>query len=573
MPDSLLPAPLAKLRQQRTAPLILELDLTDGISESRPADPVSAVLARNRMVLSDVLDGLRRARNDRRVVALVARLGGRNLGLAVVQELWRAIRDFAAAGKATVAWAESFGEFSAGNVQYYLATAFDTIWLQPSGDLGLTGIAVERVFLRGALDKLGAEFEVAKRHEYKSAAEQFTEHGFSVPAREATKRIAESVTEQLAQAIAQQRNLTPQKVSALIDAGPFLAVQAQAHGLIDQLGYRDEVYAAVRKQAGQDAILLYLSRYQRGKLLAERARKVTTFPAGQRHEKVVALIYATGTIRRGRSGRSPLGGSSMGSDTIAAAIRAAARDEQARAILLRVNSPGGSYVASDTIWREVVRARVGGTPVVVSMGDVAASGGYFISMAADVIVAQPGTVTGSIGVITAKPVLGDALGRAGVTSDLVSQGAHAAMFSTQRPFSPDEWTLVNDWLDHIYADFTGKVAEGRGMTQAQVHDVARGRVWTGADAAERGLVDELGGLERAAAVARRRAGLPETAQLRVYPRVRPLDRLRPPGSSESRSATAASLLADTWGPVWQLVARAGLHAGGPLMLPGSWAVE
>jgi protease IV len=570
MPDSLLPAPLAKLRQQRTAPLILELDLTDGISESRPADPVSAVLARNRMVLADVLDALRRARQDRRVVALVARLGGRNLGLAVAQELWQGVRDFAAAGKATVAWAESFGEFSAGNVQYYLATAFETIWLQPSGDLGLTGIAVERVFLRGALDKIGAEFEVAKRHEYKSAAEQVTERGFSGPAREATERVTESVTEQLARAIAQQRNLTPEKVSTLIDAGPFLAVQAQAHGLIDQLGYRDEVYAAVRKQAGPDSILLYLSRYERGKLLAERARKVTTAPAGPRHEKVVALIYAAGPIRRGRSGRSPLGGSSMGSDTIAAAIRAAARDEQARAILLRVNSPGGSYVASDTIWREVVRARAGGTPVVVSMGDVAASGGYFISMAADVIVAQPGTVTGSIGVITAKPVLGEALGRAGVTSDLVSQGAHAAIFSTQRPFSPDEWTLVNDWLDHIYTDFTGKVAQGRGMTQAQVHEVARGRVWTGADAAERGLVDELGGLDRAAAIARRRAGLPETAQLRVYPRVRPLDRLRPPGSSESRTAVAASLLADTWGPVWQLAAQAGLHSGGPLLLPGSW---
>ncbi len=581
MPDTLIPASLAKLRQQRTAPRILELDLTEGISVARPTDPVSAIMTRNRAVLADVLDALRRARDDYRVVALVARLGGRGIGLAAVQELRLAIREFAATGKATVAWADSFGEFSAGNVQYYLATAFDTIWLQPSGDLGLTGIAVERVFLRGALDKFGADFQVAKRHEYKSAAEQLTERGFSGPAREATERLTASVTEQMVQAIAERRQLTPDKVRSLVDSGPFLAVQAQANGLVDHLGYRDEVYAAVRKLAGSDAILQYLGRYQRGKVLAERARKITGMSAD--HDRVVALIYATGPIKRGRSGRGPLGGSSMGSDTIAAAIRTAAKDEHARAILLRVNSPGGSYVASDTIWREVVRARAGGTPVVISMGDVAASGGYFISMAADVIVAQPGTVTGSIGVITGKPVVGEALGRAGVTSDLVSQGAHAAMFSQQRPFTKDEWALVNDWLDHIYADFTGKVAEGRGMTQQQVHEVARGRVWTGADAHARGLVDELGGLERAAAIARLRAGLPDTAQLRVYPRVRPLDRLLPAGSSESRGAGAASLLsgtgladavlADTWGPVWQVAARLGLHPRGPLMLPGSWTFE
>jgi protease-4 len=183
MPESPLTARLAKLRQRRTAPLILELDLTDGISETRPADPVAAIAARNRVVLPDVLDGLRRARDDDRVAVLVARLGGRGIGLAAVQELRRAVAEFAEAGKTTIAWAESFGEFSASNVQYYLATAFEKIWLQPSGDLGLTGIAVERIFLRGALDKLGADFQVAKRHEYKSAAEQLTETGFSPAAR------------------------------------------------------------------------------------------------------------------------------------------------------------------------------------------------------------------------------------------------------------------------------------------------------------------------------------------------------------------------------------------------------
>ncbi len=574
MPESLITAKLAQLRQHRTVPLILELDLTEGISETRPTDPVSAITSRNKAVLPDVLDGLRRARDDNQVAVLVARLGGKGIGLAAVQELRRAVTEFAEAGKATVAWAESFGEFSASNVQYYLATAFEKIWLQPSGDLGLTGIAIERVFLRGLLEKLDAEFEVAKRQEYKSAAEQLTERHFSAPAREETERMTESVTEQLVQGIAERRGLSREKVSELIDAGPFLAARAQAEGLVDQLGYRDEVYAETRKLAGSDAVVLYLGRYTRGKALAERVRRtVTTLPATP--EPGVALIYATGPIRRGRSGRGPVAGHSMGSDTIAAAIRAAVRDDQIRAIVLRVNSPGGSYVASDTIWREVVRARAGGTPVVVSMGDVAASGGYYISMAADEIVAQPGTITGSIGVLTGKPVLGKTLGRAGVTSDLITHGAHAAMFSQLRPFSPDEWALVNDWLDHIYADFTGKVASGRGMTSEQVAEVARGRVWTGADALARGLVDELGGMDRAAAIARRRAGLPATAPLRVYPRVRPIDRLRPPGSSESRGAAApvASLLADSWGPAWQLASRLGLSPQGPLMLPGDWVLE
>jgi protease IV len=572
MPESMIADQLARFRRQRTAPLILELDLTDGITEEPPADPVSALLARRRARLADLLDGLRRARNDQRVKALVAKVGGRPIGLATVQELRRAVEEFRDAGKLTVAWAESFGEFSAGNVPYYLATAFDTIFLQPSGDLGLTGIALERFFLRGTLDHLGVDFQVAKRHEYKSAAEQFTERSFSGPAREATERLAASITSQLTEAIADRRQIPATEVRELIDRGPFLAAQAHEARLVDELGYRDEVYTQVKKQAGGDALVTHLTRYQRSRALAERARSLPS--RGQRH---VALIYATGPIRRGRSGRSPLSGSSMGSDTISAALRSAVADEATRAIVLRVNSPGGSYVASDTIWREVVRARSAGKPVVVSMGDVAASGGYFISMAADVIVAQPGTVTGSIGVITAKPVLGDLLGRAGVTTDSVAEGAHSEMFKTTRPFTEDEWALVNDWLDHIYADFTGKVAAGRRMTQERVHELARGRVWTGADALDGGLVDELGGLDRALAVARRRAGLPAAAPLRLYPRAAPLERLRPQSADAAGILSAAAILpalaTEAWGPVWRLAAQAGLPSHGPLLLPGSWTFD
>jgi len=568
MVEATLSDKLSRLRQRRSGQLILELDLTEGIAEEPPSDVLSAVLTMRRPRLADVLDGLRRARADDKVHSLVVKIGGRRIGLARVQELHAAVTEFRRSGKTTVAWGETFGEFSPGNAAYYLATAFDRIWLQPSGDVGLTGLSLEQWFYRGALDKLGLEYEVGKRYEYKSAADRLTEEGFTGPAREALEQLASSLTGQLTAAVAERLAVPPAQARELIDNGPYIAEEALERRLVDALGYRDEVYDEVRKSAGPGSHLLYLGRYHRSRSLAERARRLPE-PA----ENVVALIHASGPIRRGRSGRGPLSGGAMGSDTVSAALRTAAADRRVRAIVLRVNSPGGSYVASDTIWREVVRARQAGTPVVVSMGDVAASGGYFIAMAADAIVAQPGTVTGSIGVLTGKPVTASLLERVGITTDSVTEGAHADMFTTTRPFSKEEWSKINSWLDRIYADFTGKVARGRNMTQAQVHEIARGRVWTGADAAANGLVDHLGGLDDAVALARRKAMLPDRAPLRGFPRVTPLDRLRRPESSEDYAAAGPSLLAESWGPVWRLAAGAGLPPFGPLHLAIPWTFQ
>jgi protease-4 len=568
MLQSMLPGKITRMRQRWTAPLILELDLTDGLAEEPPADPVSAMLMMRRPRLADVLDGLRRARTDDRVRALVAKVGGRRIGLARLQELRAAVEEFGRSGKATVAWAETFGDFSPGNAPYYLATAFDRICLQPSGDLGLTGISLEQWFYRGAMDKLGVEYQIGKRHEYKNAADRVTEHGFTAPAREAMGRLAESLTGQLTGALAARLGLSSGEAHALIDGGPYSAQEALAARLVDALAYRDEVYEYVREQAGRGAYLLYLGRYQRARAFAERARKLPG-PA----EDGLALIYASGMIRRGRSGRGPLTSGAMGSDTITAALRAAVADRRARAIVLRINSGGGSYVASDAIWREVVRARESGKPVIASMSDVAASGGYFIAVAADTIVAQPGTLTGSIGVYGGKPITRSLLQRGGVTTDSVSDGAHADMFSASRPFSEEEWAKVNAWLDRIYADFTGKVAQGRGMPVEQVHEIAKGRVWTGADAADKGLVDHLGGLDTAVSLARRKAELAESAPLRIYPRTTPLDRFRAPQSSEDYPAAGTSLLAESWGPVWRLAASMGLSPYGPLLFPGAWSVR
>jgi protease-4 len=562
---------VSRLRQRQTAPLILELDLTDGVPEGPVTDPLSAILSLRKTRLADIIEGLRRARDDDRVRALVVKVGGGRIGLARMQEIREAVSGFRESGKLTVAWSESFGEFTHGNLPYYLATAFDRIYLQPSGSLGLTGVAVEQLFLHDALAKIGVAFQSAKRYEYKTAADNLTERGFTGPAREAAERLAASVAEQISAAIAERRGKTVQDARALLDRGPFLAAEALAEGLVDALGYRDEVYADARKEAGAGAILQYVARYQRAHALAQRARRLPN-----RRERFVAVIYASGPIKQGRSSRGPVGGGAMGSDTVAAALRSATSDERVRAVLLRVNSPGGSHIASDTIWREVVRTRASGKPVVVSMSDLAASGGYYISMAADVIVAQPGTLTGSIGVILGKPVFEEAFGRAGITTDSVAEGARATMFAPTHPFTEDEWERINRWLDAIYRDFTEKVASGRWMPVERVHEVARGRVWTGADAAGNGLVDELGGLQAAAEIARRRAGLPADAPLRAYPRLTPLDQLRPPESSEALPAAAAGLdfgFTDSWGPAWRLAARAGLPPYGPLMLPGRWTIN
>jgi protease-4 len=553
-----------KLRQRRTAPLVLELDLTEGLTEGPPSDPLAAVLSMRKTRLSDVLSGLKRARGDSRVKALVVKLGGNPLGLAMVQELREAVTGFRSSGKLTVAFAETFGEFGGGTVPYYLASAFERVYLQPSGDVGLTGVALEQRFLKGALTKLGVGFEAGQRHEYKTAVNTFTQDHMTEPHRESMSRIVESVTEQLVSGIAEGRRLDPGKVRELIDRGPFTGTEAHEAGLVDGLAYRDEVYDEVKRAAGGEAHLLYVSRYARGAAVKKLPQPMADG---------VALVHGAGQIRSGRSGRSPLGGGgAMGSDTISAALRAARRDEHVKAVVFRVDSPGGSYVASDTVWREVVLTRKV-KPVIVSMGDVAASGGYFVSMAADVIVAQPGTLTGSIGVYGGKPVFSELLDKIGINSELVAEGANAGMFSTSRSFSPEQWARVNAWLDRIYDDFVGKVAKSRDLTRERAHELARGRVWTGADAQERGLVDELGGLEHALRLARKRAGLAEDAPVRAYPRLNPLERLRGPESSEDKSAALTRIRLDAWGPLARLSAELGLPAAGPLSLPGWYTIR
>ncbi|MGH9212532.1 MAG: signal peptide peptidase SppA [Acidimicrobiales bacterium] len=556
-------------RRRRSGDLILELDLTEPLVEEVPHDPVSAVLARRKTPRHVVLEGLRRAGNDPRVRALVVKLGGARPGLALAtaQELRDAVRALRDNDKLTIAWAETFGEVDRGSVPYYLASAFDEVWLQPSGDLCVNGVAVEVPFLRGALDKLGVTPEVAQRHEYKNAANVFTEREFTAAHREATERLVESATEQLVSGIAAGRDLDPADVRVLADRAPLFAPEALEAGLVDHLGYRDEVYAAVRDRFGDDAVLRFVGRYSRdgrSKLTALSHRVM------QRERQAVAVIHVTGPIHLGRRGRQPLARDNAGSETVTAALRSATEAQDVKAIVLRVNSPGGSYVASDSIWRQVQLTREAGKPVVASMGDVAASGGYYVSMGADVVVAEPGTITGSIGVLSGKAVIDGLVDRLGIGHEGVAGTRHGLMFSPLRRFSDDEWQRLNAWLDRIYDDFVTKVAAGRRLPPDHVQEVARGRVWTGADAQDRGLVDELGGLGAAIDLARERAALPpsDEPEIVAYPRTPLVTRLRPPTSSEDPAAATAQVRVDAWGTFGDLASHLGLPAHGPLMLPG-----
>jgi protease-4 len=545
--------------------LLLELDLSRGLLDAPPTTPAGLARGFGKPTLRDVVAAIEKAADDDRVKGLVAHVGAWQPDLAQSHELRRAVARLRASGRRTLAWTESFGELGPGNTGYHLASAFEQVWLQPSGQVGLVGLTAQAVFLRGSLDKLGVEPQVSQRYEYKTAADTFVAEGMTDAHREMLGRLVESSMETVVDDVAASRGLSADRVRAAVDVAPLSAEDALERGVVDRLGYRDDVYAAARKDLGE-VDLLYVERYGRG-------RKAGLPSVGQR--PTVAVVQASGPIHLGRSGGSPMSGRSVGSDTLGAALRAAGRDESVRAVVLRVDSPGGSYVASDTLRQEVLALRRTGTTVVASMGAVAASGGYFVAMPCEKVLAAPGTLTGSIGVLAGKQVLAPALARVGVRRESVVAGRYADMFSSDRPFDEDEWGRLEAWLDTVYDDFTAKAAEDRGMDVERLRSLARGRVWTGADAVQHGLVDEAGGLSDAVDVACRLAGLDRSkAEVQAYPHVNPLQRLVPAQNSESPVSVRASGQLDLGGEglpwVDRLLAATGMPHGA-LSLP--WRLD
>jgi protease IV len=539
---------------------LLELDLTEPLVAPEPDDPIARLRARGRRLLRPTLRALHEAAEDRHVVGLIAKVGG-IWPWATMQELRRGVQAFAASGKPTLAWVETFGELgSRGMASYVLATAFGEVWLQPGGEVSLLGVGIETTFVRGSLDRLGIEPQFEQRHEYKNAADVLMRKEFTEAHREALERLAESVFSDAVETIADARGLTQDQVRELVDTGPRTASEAQAAGLVDKLGFRDQAYDAMRARTGGKPELLFADRWR-------PRRKIVPPPHRRDH---VALVEVRGGISTGRTRRGPVGRQS-GSDTVSAQLRAAHDSERAQAVVMRVESSGGSAVASEVIWREVCRLREKGKPVVVSMGDIAASGGYYIACPAEVIVALPSTLTGSIGVLGGKLVVDNLLERLGVTTGTVQQGAHALMYSFRRGFSEDERARFAATVDAIYTDFVGKVAEGRRRPVAEIEAVARGRVWTGRDALEAGLVDELGGLRDAVRIARERANLPEDAPVLGAIRIPPLARLsRPKNSDDPRTwagMTSPLPAAATMKALTEVAAALGLPADATLRMP------
>jgi protease IV len=531
---------------------VLELDLRVTPPETSSMDPLTIITGGGRpLVLREAVTALHRAADDPRVAGLIARVELPAAAAGPVQELREAVAAFTAV-KPSLAWAETYP----GTLSYYLASAFGEVWMQPAGTVGLIGFATNALFLRDALDKAGIEAQFVARGEYKSAVNLFTQDRYTDAHREADTRLLDSLRAQVWLAIADSRNIGQDALDGLADHAPLLRDTAVESGLIDRVGFRDEAYARIAELVGAKGISpesgdadgddgpprLYLSRYARATGPGGPTRP--SIP-GRGPKSTIAVVTVAGAIVSGRGGsRLPFGSSNAGADTIAAGLREAAHDDSVSAIVLRVDSPGGSVSASETIWREVKKARERGKPVVASMGAVAASGGYYVSMGADAIVANPGTITGSIGVLTGKLVARDLKDRLGVGSDAVRTNANADAWSVNAPFTPEQHAQVEAEADLVYNDFVQRVAQGRHLSVEAVEAVARGRIWTGADALEHGLVDELGGLRTAVRRAKVLAGLDEDAKVRLigYPGSSVWDFLRPQPSSQPAAASLPDAL-------------------------------
>jgi len=485
----------------------LDTDLRDGSSD----DVVRQLLGGGApKTLRSIVDDLRKAKVDKRVKAVLIVPGGLQAPLwGRIQELRDAILDYRRSGKPAYAYLE-YGD----DRVYYLATACDRIFLMPSSQLDVNGLASYEIFLRGTLDLIGAYPDFLHVGEYKTAANQFTEKGFTPAHREMSESINHDMFDQLVKGIAQGRKKSDADVRALIDDGPFLAPAAKKAGLIDDLAYVDQLDDKINALGGKLA-----------RIEDREYGKVSPASLGLNKGPKIALIQASGVIASGDSGFDAVSGQVLGSDTIIKYIREARADNSVKAIVLRVDSPGGSAVASDAIWREltITRTQKPDRPLIVSMSDVAASGGYYIAMAAPYIVAEPATITGSIGVITGKIVTGGTWAKVGANMESTSSGRNAEMSSPIRPFNDSERAKIQEGIRSFYDQFVEKAAESRHMAPAKLEALARGRVWTGRQAKQNGLVDDLGGLDRALAVAKQRAHITsDEVEVVVYPPKRTL---------------------------------------------------
>ena len=476
--------------------------LPDGVGQGGLLADVSPHLHR-------IVERIDKAAQDARVKALVLQIDSPGLGRARGDEIRAAIARFRAAGKPVAAHL-----VGGSPVTYGVALACDSIAMPPAATLEITGVRAEMMFFKSMLDRLGVKAEILQVGEFKGAGEPLTRDSMSPQLRAQYEAFIGDLFEQLVARVAEGRKLPVEKARELIDVGVFTPDQARDAGLIDAVAYEDEAIDAIAKRA----------RLEEPKVTRDYAErkmdddfsglgglvKLAEMLSGQKQDrpagkgKRIAIVHLTGEIREGKGKDDLLGGATAGSETVIKAVREAARDETVAAIVLRIDSPGGSALASDLIWREVKKA---GKPVVASLSDIAASGGYYVAVAADRIVAAPGTLTGSIGVVGGKVAVGPGLEKAGIHTDVVSKGRNAGWLSMNDPFTDSERAAFMATMQDVYRLFTTKVAAGRKLDVEKVAALAEGRVFTGRMAKEAGLVDRLGTLDDAVEEARKLAGI------------------------------------------------------------------
>ena len=486
--------------------MVLSLDLRNSLADSSPTEFALGVRP---VTVMDIVLGLDAAERDKRVKGVFLRVGGANLSISQAEEIGSALKRFRASGKFVVAHAQGFEDAGLGD--YLTAAAATQIWMQPKSPFGATGEGGGELFLRGLLDKIQAEPQIAKRAEYKSAADMYMEKGMTAADREQLTALMQSWYDTAVSEAASDRKLPIKTLTAVLEASPQFTEDVKKAGLVDKIGYDDDALNSAIASAGAKAQSVAMAQYVRVKLQASH------YGSGPH----IALVEAAGDIVEGSAGTNLFAQESViASDDMARAIRQATSDKDIKAIVLRVDSPGGSVTASDQILDAVKKAQAAGKPVIVSMGHLAASGGYYISTSANKIVAEPGTITGSIGVLTGKVAIGKSLGMIGVGVDQVGVGKNALMNSELTPYTPEQWNTVNAQAEAIYQDFTKKVADGRKLPLTKVQDIARGRIWSGADANARGLVDQLGGFWTAVDLAKKQAKIAasESVTFERYPR-------------------------------------------------------
>ena len=488
---------------------VLELDLRDGLSDQDPINPFAAFGGSGLSVMQ-VVDTLAQAGDDRHVKALLIRLPEAGMTPAAADEVRQAVRRFRASGKVVIAHSQGFQPVGTTISSYMVGASASELWMQNTASFQLTGFSADQIFLGRAFDKYGVNAQFEQRYEYKNAVNEYTQSDFTPAHREAMTAWMTSIYTSAIANAASDRKTTPAALRASIEGGPWSSAEALQHKLVDKIGQVEEAEAEIRRRAGRNAVLVEFGDYASAH--GERSGS---------GRNAIAIVGGEGAILTGTgSGGGFGGGSSIRSDDLAGAIYEAIEDKDVKAIVFRVSSPGGSPEASEQILAAVRAARAAGKPVVVSMGAYAASGGYWISSEADYIVAQPSTLTGSIGVFGGKFVLANALGRFGVDiRDLSVGGDYADAFSPARPFTASQRAAYSASIDRTYEEFIARVAEGRHLTPARVREIARGRVWTGRQAKELGLVDELGGLHEAIIQARRLAEIPadESVRFKHYP--------------------------------------------------------